>query len=124
MPTDHPMTQKTGITVTDLQGENIVAHAGHGRSVMNNLLVSVCAEAGFAPRIRHEVAETSTLVTLVAAGLGIAVAPEPTAALDVAGVVYRPLIPDTIGVDLVAARATGNQTPLLDNVVELLRRIV
>ena len=46
---------------------------------------------GFVPRVRHEVEETSTLVTLVAAGLGVAVVPAPTAALDIAGVGYRPL---------------------------------
>ena len=58
---------------------------------MNSVLTAMCAEAGFVPRVRHEVEETSTLVTLVAAGLGVAIVPDPTAALDIAGVCYRPL---------------------------------
>ena len=47
---------------------------------MNGVLTAMCADAGFVPRVRHEVEETSTLVTLVAAGLGVAVVPDPTAA--------------------------------------------
>jgi DNA-binding transcriptional LysR family regulator len=60
----------------------------------------------------HEVAETSTLVTFVAAGLGLAVVPEPTAALNVPGIVYVPLV-GTPGVDLVAATRTGDDNPVL-----------
>ena len=70
---------------------------------MGAVLAAACADAGFAPRVRHEVSETSTLVTLVAAGLGVAVVPAPTADLDIAGVTYRQLEPSSLGVDLVAA---------------------
>ena len=46
---------------------------------MGTVLSAACADAGFVPRVRHEVEETSTLVTLVAAGLGVAIVPAPTA---------------------------------------------
>ena len=82
----------------------------------------MAADAGFVPRIRHEVSETSTLVTLVAAGLGVAVVPAPTADLDVLGVAYRPLLPDTLGVDLVAARLTATTNAVVDRALEVLRR--
>ena len=74
---------------------------------MSSVLTAMCADAGFVPRIRHEVEETSTLVTLVSAGLGVAIVPEPTAALDIAGVCYRPLTPDALGVDLDARGRRG-----------------
>ena len=35
---------------------------------MHGTVEEMCREAGFLPRVRHEVAEPSTLVTLVAAG--------------------------------------------------------
>ena len=96
---------------------------GHGRSVMSSVIGAICADAGVVPRVRHEVEETSTLVTLVAAGLGVAIVPDPTSALDVAGVCYRPLIPDTLGVDLFAARAGLANSPLIENVLVILRRV-
>ena len=90
---------------------------------MGGVLAAVCADAGFAPRIRHEVSETSTLVTLVAAGLGVAVVPAPTADLDVAGVSYRPLRPATLAVDLVAAHLAGGASPAIGRALEVLRDI-
>lgn len=128
MPTDHRFSWRDEIRAEDLRDEEFVVHAGHGRSVINSLLTAICADAGFVPQVRHEVAETSTLVTLVAAGLGVAMVPEPTAALGIAGVCYVPLIPATLGIDLVAAWSAdkwsaGNESPLIANVLSVLRSI-
>jgi DNA-binding transcriptional LysR family regulator len=123
LPEGHPLAGRAELRASDLRDEEFVAHTGHGRSVMNSVLTAICADAGFVPRVRHQVEETSTLVTLVAAGLGVAVVPEPTAALDIAGVCYRPLVPDRLGVDLVAARAAQANTPLIENVLDVLRHV-
>ena len=122
LPADHRLAGGAELDLGDLRDEEFIAHAGHGRSVMGSVLLAACADAGFVPRIRHEVSETSTLVTLVAAGLGVAVVPAPTADLDVLGVAYRPLLPDTLGVDLVAARLTGTTNPVVERALEVLRR--
>ena len=75
------------------------------RSVMNSILFCGLRGSGFVARVGHEVEETSTLVSLFSAGLGVAIVAEPTAALDIVGVCYRPLTPDALAVDLAAARA-------------------
>ena len=123
LPEGHALATRDDLSVSDLRDEEFVAHAGHGRSVMSSILTALCADAGFVPRIRHEVEETSTLVTLVSAGLGVAIVPEPTAALDIAGVCYRPLTPDALGVDLDVARVATANSSLLDNVLTVLRQV-
>jgi DNA-binding transcriptional LysR family regulator len=123
LPAGHPLAARDELSVADLRNEEFVAHAGHGRSVMSSILTTACADAGFVPNVRHEVAETSTLVTLVAAGLGVAVVPAPTAALDIAGVHYRALTPATLGVDLLAAVLTATDNPLINNVMAVLREL-
>ncbi|CAJ1584757.1 LysR substrate-binding domain-containing protein [[Mycobacterium] wendilense] len=123
LPEGHRLAARAELRMADLRDEDFVAHAGGGRSVMGNVLAAICADAGFVPRVRHEVMETSTLVTLVAAGLGAAVVPDPTAALDIAGVRYLPLLPDTLGVELVAARMAANTSPLIERVLAVLRTI-
>jgi DNA-binding transcriptional LysR family regulator len=123
LPEGHALATRDDLSVSDLRDEEFVAHAGHGRSVMSSILTATCADAGFVPRIRHEVEETSTLVTLVSAGLGVAIVPEPTAALDIAGVCYRPLTPDALGVDLDVARVATANSSLLDNVLTVLRQV-
>jgi DNA-binding transcriptional LysR family regulator len=124
LPAGHRLAERPEVLVEDLRNEDFVAHAGHGRSVMHSLLNAVCADAGFVPQVRHEVTETSTLVTLIAAGLGVAIVPEPTAALGISGVRYRQLGPPGLGVDLVAARIAEPVSPLVDNVLRILRTVI
>ncbi|MFJ9388748.1 LysR substrate-binding domain-containing protein [Nocardioides sp. NPDC101246] len=120
MPKDHRFAGRRRVRIPDLDGEGLVIHAGSGRSVMNAMIQELFDSAGIRSHITHEVAETSTLVTFVAAGLGIAIVPEPTAALAVPGVVYVPLS-GTPGVELVAATRAGDESPLLTRALAILR---
>lgn len=123
LPAGHPYAERAALSAFDLRDEDFISHAGRGRSRMSALVTTLCLDAGFAPRIRHEVEETSTLVTLVAAGLGVAVVPEPTAELDIAGVCYRPLSPESTSIELLAAYPSSSSSPLIANVLEVLREI-
>ncbi|MGY4711612.1 LysR substrate-binding domain-containing protein [Mycolicibacterium sp. CBM1] len=123
LPAGHRLAAQNELSVGDLRDEDFIAHAGSGRSVMSSIVAAACADAGFVPTVRHEVTETSTLVTLVAAGLGVAIVPAPTAALDIAGVSYRPLTPAALGVDLLAAAASAPANPLISKVIAVLRRL-
>ena len=119
MPKDHRFAGRRRVRIADLDGEGLVIHAGGGRSAMNAMIQELFDSSGIRSRIAHEVAETSTLVTFVAAGLGVAIVPEPTAALAVPGVVYVPLT-GTPGVELVAATRAGDESPLLTRALAIL----
>ncbi|WP_345711806.1 LysR substrate-binding domain-containing protein [Kineococcus glutinatus] len=121
LPTDHPLARRARVGVGDLRAEPFVLHAR--RSVMHSLVVGLCRDAGFEPAVSHEVAETSTLVQFVAAGLGVAVVPEPVAALGVPGVTHRPLSGRT-RVDLAVATRAGDDAPLLRRALAQLRHLV
>lgn len=123
LPDGHPLTRHRRLRLEDLRDEDVITHAGHGRSIMHDLVVRLAQEAGFELRVRHEVSETSTLVTFVAAGLGVAVVPKPVAALGVAGTTYRPLSPASLGVDLLAATRRGGPSPQVDRALVTLRRL-
>ncbi|GAB34823.1 LysR substrate-binding domain-containing protein [Gordonia otitidis] len=123
LPDSHARAEQPAVALADLNDDDFISHAGQGRSVMHTQLAALCAAAGFVPQIRHEVQETSTLVTLVAAGLGVAVVPAPTAALGVAGVCYRPLTPEPEPVDLAAARLVRADAPLVDRALRVLHDV-
>ena len=123
LPEAHPLAARERLRVADLRDEELIVHVGQGRSVMHGLVTSLCREAGFEPRVRHEVAETSTLVTFVAAGLGVALVPEPVAALGVAGATYRPLDGPTARVDLAAATRADDESAALARALAVLRRL-
>lgn len=120
LPEGHRLASRARLRVRDLRDEDLIVHASRGRSVMHGAVEELCRGAGFVPRVRHEVAETSTLVTLVAAGLGAAVVPEPVSSLGIPGVTYRPLSGRDAHVDLAAAVRTADDSPALARALELL----
>ncbi|TRW84932.1 LysR family transcriptional regulator [Mycolicibacterium sp. 018/SC-01/001] len=122
LPADHPLAGRASLDLAECAGEDFISHAGGGRSRMGTELAALSAAAGFVPTIRHEADETSTLVTLVAAGLGVAIVPAPTAGLEVAGVCYRPMT-DPAFIDLVAAYRRPGPTPMVARVLEVLKNI-
>jgi DNA-binding transcriptional LysR family regulator len=120
LPEGHRLTARKRLRVSDLRDEEFIVHAGRGRSVMHGAVLDLCRAAGFEPRVRHEVAETSTLVTFVAAGLGIAIVPAPVAALGVAGTTYRPLIGSHARIDLAVATRADDDSPALARALDVL----
>ncbi|MGE0216832.1 LysR family substrate-binding domain-containing protein, partial [Mycolicibacterium sp.] len=121
LPADHVLAGRDVVPVGELRDVDFISHAGRGRSRMSALITEMCLAEGFSPRIRHEVEETSTLVTMVAAGLGVAVVPEPTAALGVRGVVYRPVSTRRAAIDLLVAVRNGDTSPLIANALAIVR---
>ena len=119
VPSEHRLAGRRRLRVKDLVGEGLVVHASGGKSAMHGTVEKLFGAIGEQAEIVHQVAETSTLVTFVAAGLGLAVVPEPTSDLAVPGLVYVPLV-GAAGVDLVAATRAGDENPVLARAVEML----
>ncbi len=127
LPAGHRLATDARLRLSDLRDEDWIMHVGRGRSVMHATVLDLCRGAGFEPRVRHEVAETSTLVTFVASGLGVAVVPAPVAALGVSGTTYRPLDADAAGeipgVELVVATRVDDDSPVLARALVVLDRV-
>jgi len=54
-----------------------------------DLIVGYCRAAGFAPRVAQEAVQTPTIISLVAAGMGVALVPASLRHMRRKGVVYR-----------------------------------
>lgn len=120
---DHPLAQRKRLRVDDLRGIELVVHTGGRReSVMHNTVVDLTRRAGFEPRFRAEVSETSTLLTLVAGGLGAAVVPTPVRSLGLAGVTYVPLV-GAGTVPLAVAYRAGRRAAHLHRALDAVRRL-
>jgi DNA-binding transcriptional LysR family regulator len=86
--------------------------------------VGHCVNAGFTPRIIQEAAGVQTIVSLVAAGLGISllIGPTPPSAEDV--VVYRPVADDLPLWELALAWSSSNTAPVLARFLAIAENIV
>jgi DNA-binding transcriptional LysR family regulator len=79
-------------------------------------------DAGLTPRIGQEAIQMQTIVSLVSAGMGIALVPQSVSNLKRPGVEYKPLAGKTPVVETGLAWRRDNASPVLRAFLELLRK--
>jgi DNA-binding transcriptional LysR family regulator len=87
---DHPLARrKRGkLRMEELADESFIVFTRAAGTGVHDQLLSMCRSAGFAPRIAQEAGESSTMIGLVAAGMGVAVLPDSLRHVRVDGVAY------------------------------------
>jgi DNA-binding transcriptional LysR family regulator len=111
LPETHPLAQRARVRLGDLRDEPFITYPSHHRSVVYEAVIDACQRAGFTPAHVHEVGETSTLVSFVAAGLGVALVPSSVQHLQITGARYLPLAGTTQEVELALATRADERSP-------------
>jgi DNA-binding transcriptional LysR family regulator len=122
LPEAHRLAAADAVPLEELAAEPFVVYPSHFRSVVHDAVEETCAAHGFLPRVALEVSETATLVSFVAAGLGVSLVPESVRHMTVHGAVYRPLARDAAAVELALAWRREDATPVLERALEIVRR--
>lgn len=108
------LTHKTGkIKLSDLASEDFISYPSGEASVLYELTQRVCRQVGFRPRIAFTVSVTSTLISYVAGGLGVAIVPATVSKVAVEGVRYMEIIDDIPDLQLHTAWRTDNRSEVL-----------
>jgi DNA-binding transcriptional LysR family regulator len=91
LPTSHRLARKSAIAPIDLKDEPFVFFSRRMGNLAYDRTIACCEEAGFRPNIVQETPQWNTALRLVAAGLGVSVAPACIGSLTMPGVAYRKL---------------------------------
>jgi len=91
VPTRHTLARRKFVSVSALADEPLIVPDRRSRPHSHDLTIKLFARAGLPPQIAQIAAEKQTIVSLVAAGLGIALVPRWTSRMAVPGVRYVPL---------------------------------
>lgn len=118
VPQSHRLAGEEPVGLAELPDEEFVVYGVEG-SVVDTVVTQACLAVGFLPRRTHPAAETSIVLTLVAAGLGVALLPESARALDVEGVRLVP-VADDVHIDLALAWRSADPSPALARLLEAL----
>lgn len=119
LPDDHPLAG-AAITLADFAGEPWVAPP-EGWSCDDVIRVA-CSAAGFTPSVAHRSGDWTAIMTMVAAGLGVAVVPRLAQDAPPPGVTILPLVGEPAARHLfVACRRGAEEHPAVGAVVDALR---
>ncbi|MDA0168475.1 LysR substrate-binding domain-containing protein [Solirubrobacter taibaiensis] len=120
LPHTHRLASADAVPLAELEHEPFVTYPL--RSVVHDAAEDACAAHGFTPIGAHEVGETATLISFVAAGLGVSLVPESVCKMTVEGAVYRPLEQDATRVELAVAWRRDDERPVLVRALDVIRR--
>ncbi len=91
LPQGHPLAARQSVAVSLLADEPFVLQSSQRGAGYYAQLMNLCLSAGFTPNVIQEVTEMHTIVSLVAAGMGVSLVPLSARNLRSQGVVYREL---------------------------------
>lgn len=124
MPTQHPLAGARSISLAELAGETFISYPSNPPSSVYGVVVDACRRAGFVPKVRQELAETASMVAMVAAGMGIALVPESVRQLRINGATYRRLASPQVTVQLALAYREGEVSPVVRRYLETARSVI
>jgi DNA-binding transcriptional LysR family regulator len=121
LPETHRLATAAVVPLEQLRDEPFVTYPSHFRSVLHDAVELTCGAHGFRPRVALEASETATLVSFVAAGIGVSLVPDCVRHMTVQGAVYRPLGPPAAEVELAVAWRRDDHTPALERALTVVR---
>jgi DNA-binding transcriptional LysR family regulator len=121
LPNDHPRAASGSLSLTDLQNEPFIMYPRQAGTGIYWQVMDLCTTAGFRPRVVREVLESSTIIGLVAAGVGIAIVPADMNCIQFSGVVYRRIVDSGAYTALHLARREGDKSEHLRSLYRVLK---
>lgn len=122
LPARDPLLRRRGPLSLRALAERpfVVAPRANGPG-LHDMIFNFCARAGFAPRVAQEAIQLQTIVSLVSAGLGVALVPASLKDLRRRGVVYRSLREPSPLLTVMLAWRRDNRNACLANFVAIAR---
>ena len=111
IPERHPLAAHDALRLLELERESFVMFPAGEAPAYHARIVGACLDAGFAMRVVQEAVQMHTIVSMVAAGLGIALVPASLHHLHQPGVVYRPCDPSPASLQAEIALAWRRADP-------------
>jgi DNA-binding transcriptional LysR family regulator len=116
----HPLAARQQIGLAELAEDTFVFLARDVCMYWFDQLLALCERAGLTPRANREVGELGTQLTLVAAGLGVALVQESTRLTRSDGIVYLPVREPTPPVASAVVWRADNNSPVLRHFLDVL----
>jgi DNA-binding transcriptional LysR family regulator len=119
LPDDHPLAGREAIELAELAGEPFVLFPRSIGPGLYDQVVALCRSAGFSPHVAYESAATTTMVSMVEAGVGVSLLPASHEGTGSAR--FVPLAGGPYLTEIGLAWSSSNDSPMLAAVREAAR---
>jgi DNA-binding transcriptional LysR family regulator len=123
MSSIHRLAKHKRIDIKDLREEEYIVLAPESSDFARSIQ-DWCVNAGFLPRVAHEVIDSQSILGLIAAGFGVALLPASIARLTGDQIIFHTLGPSAPAADVFLVYRKGDPSPVLRSFVEFARRFI
>jgi len=121
LPDTHPQAAASSLSLAALREDRFVLFPRSIGLSLFDAIVSACRDSGFEPVAGQEAPQISSVINLVAAGLGVSVVPASIAQIQVAGIRYLPIDGPAPVAHLALATRRHDPSPVVRNLLTLVR---
>lgn len=121
LPAGHRLARRRAVSLADLRDEPFVLFSRNASPDYHERILSICADAGFRPEVRHEVRHWLSVVSLVSQGLGVALVPDAMRHAALRGAVFRPLEEDVARSDAYGVWRDGPGNVLIQGFLQAMQ---
>ncbi|MEG4044078.1 LysR family transcriptional regulator [Microcoleus sp. Pol17_C1] len=122
LPKTHPAADRTHLELRELSTEPFILFPRSQAPGLYDAIVSLCQQAGFSPIAAQEAIQMQTIVSLVAAEMGVAIVPASMQNFQRSGVVYKAL-PESTSIVAIALIWRSEPTAAVQQFLEIARHI-
>lgn len=122
LPATHPAADRAKVELRELSTEPFILFPRSQAPGLYDAIVSLCQQAGFSPIAAQEAIQMQTIVSLVAAEMGVAIVPASMQNFQRSGVVYKSL-PESTCIVAIALIWRSDPTAAVQRFLEVARQI-
>ena len=117
LPSTHALAEHEAIRLADLGDTPLILFDAVAAPGFHDMIMHLCRTAGYAPPQVQEARQMLTMLSMVAARLGVALVPRAMRRLVLDGVTFRPLLDDAPPIDLYVAWPSDKRNALIEELL-------
>lgn len=122
LPEAHLLASQSNVCLTCLANEPFILFPRILAPGLYDLIISLCQQAGFSPKVAQEAIQMQTIVSLVAAEMGVAIVPASLQNLQRIGVIYKTLEEPSQKVAIAIIWRKNETSPTVLRLVEIVKQ--
>jgi DNA-binding transcriptional LysR family regulator len=124
LPEHHPLARQPYVSLQQLTHESFVLFPRPLAPGLYDQIISLCQQVSFSPNVVQEAIQMQTIVSLVAAEIGIAIVPISLQNLQRTGVIYKPLQESTPKAEIAIAWRRIDTSPTVKRFLETVYQLI